>query len=211
MLRRPIQAAEVQLRHERPLAHVVHDADLDDSDGVVVVVSRLSWWAGWLRHSAPTTVVGLLGIAVIVWIDLAHGRNPLPLAVLGLGTALVWANVGVRRRRRVDDAWLAVNHLERVLSVRGAADILTTWSPATRWIERYRAQMVVLGGSGLGLEVDREVRWLRELGVRLVVCCTAGGYVRDCTFVGPDGRRVTLFATGRLATLAGSEPLPNAA
>ncbi len=67
-------------------------------------------------------------------------------------------------------------------------------------VERYRAQMVVVGEAGLGLEVDRNVQWFRERGISVIVSCTAGGFVRDCTLVSPDGRRVTLFATGRLGS-----------
>ncbi len=146
-------------------------------------------------------MVALVGSSVIVWSDLVQGRNPLPLMALGFGTALVWAIWGTWKRRRTDEVWLAVNHLEYLLSVQGAAEALTTWSVA-RGLERYKAQKVVVGEAGLGLEVNGEVHWLRERGVRVVVCCTAGGYVRDCTFIGSNEHRVTVFAAGRLVRVA---------
>lgn len=193
-----------QMRSGCLLSHVVRDAGLIDSDGTVVVVSRLSWWTGWLRHSAPTTALGLLGATALILLDLSKERNPFPLLALGGGTAMVWAIWVTRQRRRTDEVWLARKQVRRLLSVCGAAEALTEWSPATRGVERYRAQLLVAGQGGVGLAVDQGVQWFRERGVSVVVCCTPGGYVRDCTLVSRDGRSVTLFATGRLG--AGSPP-----
>ena len=193
-----------QLRSGCLLSHVVRDAGLIDSDGTVVVVSRLSWWTGWLRHSAPTTALGLLGATALILLDLSKERNPFPLLALGGGTAVVWAIWVTRQRRRTDEVWLARKQVRRLLSVCGAAEALTEWSRATRGVERYRAQLLVAGQGGVGLAVDQGVQWFRERGVSVVVCCTPSGYVRDCTLVSRDGRSVTLFATGRLG--AGSPP-----
>ncbi len=182
----------------RSLEQVIGVSRLREGDGIVVEVSRASWWWNWIRFSAPWVLGGFAMIGVIATIDATQGNDPFPLLLLGLATVGLLAAVVIPRQRRATRVWLESNGYELLLYVRGADRALVEREPIREWSRRVAAQMVVVGDDGLGLEVAGEVNWLRPRGVSLVVSGTTGGYVRDCTFVGPDGQRTKVFATGRL-------------
>ena len=188
-----------------PLCRRLPGRGLIDGDGTVIEVGRFSWWWSWLRHAAPLAAAScaILTATWLLQVRLGTGRA-FPELIVGilLGTGLtIWL---ARRRRRDVNAWVRKSQVDLLLQVSGASSVLTDWAPEKDWTKRVVSQMVVVGQGGLGLVVDREVCWLRERGVSLVVCCTAGGFVRDCTFLGPGERRVTVFATGRLARAVGA-------